>query len=106
MRVLIGVPNLCTHFVVTKGSVMADQGTQPRRRVGVRELRDNLTGYLRQARQGTSILVMSHDEIVAEIIPPSRADARRRQAGALKGKIKLTPDFDTWPDDILATFEE
>ncbi len=75
-------------------------------RVGVRELRDNLSGYLRQARQGASILVMSHDEIVAEIGPPSRADRPRRHAGALKGRIKMAPDFDTLPDDILAAIEE
>ena len=75
-------------------------------RVGVRELRENLSGYLRQARQGASILVMSHDEVVAEIVPPSRADRPRRQAGALKGKIRMAPDFDTWPEDVLATFAE
>ena len=85
---------------------MDSQGEKDRIRVGVRELRDNLSGYLRQASQGASILVMSHDEVVAEIVPPPRADRPRRQAGALKGKIRMAPDFDTWPDDILATFEE
>jgi len=80
---------------------------QPARiRVGVRELRDNLSGYLRQAQQGASIVVMSHDQVVAEIVPPSRADRPLRYAGALKGRIKMAPDFDTLPDDILATFEE
>jgi antitoxin (DNA-binding transcriptional repressor) of toxin-antitoxin stability system len=80
---------------------------QPARiRVGVRELRDNLSGYLRQAQQGASIVVMSHDQVVAEIVPPSRADRPLRHAGALKGRIKMAPDFDTLPDDILATFEE
>lgn len=85
---------------------MSDADDKPRIRVGVRELRDNLSGYLRQARQGASILVMSHDEVVAEIGPPSHEDRPRRIFGALKGKIKMAPDFDTWPDDILATFEE
>lgn len=81
-------------------------GDKDRIRVGVRELRDNLSGYLRQARQGASILVMSHDEVMAEIVPPSRADRPRRQAGALRGRIWMAPDFDTWPEDIQATFEE
>ena len=37
------------------------------RRVGVREFRGNLTGFLRQARQGRSFLVMSHDRVLAEV---------------------------------------
>ena len=77
-----------------------------RPRVGVRELRDNLSSYLKRARQGESILVVSHDEVVAEIVPPSRNDRPRRQAGALKGQIWMAPDFDSWPEDIQATFEE
>jgi antitoxin (DNA-binding transcriptional repressor) of toxin-antitoxin stability system len=85
---------------------MDDPTGKQQLRVGVRELRDNLSGYLRQARQGASILVMSHDEIVAEIGPPSRPNRPRRQAGALAGKIRMAPDFDTWPDEILASFEE
>jgi len=43
-------------------------------RVGVRELRANLSGLLRQARQGTSFLVMSRNEVIAEIRPPAVAD--------------------------------
>jgi len=85
---------------------MSDADDKPRIRVGVRELRDNLSGYLRQAREGTSFLVMSHDEVVAEIVPPSRAERPRRQPGTMKGKIWMADDFDTWPKDILATFEE
>ncbi len=84
-----------------------DSPEQPARiRVGVRELRDNLSGYLRQAQQGASIVVMSHDEVVAEIVPPSPADRPRRYPGALKGQIKMAPDFDTLPDEIIAAFEE
>lgn len=87
-------------------SEMDTPTNKDRIRVGVRELRDNLSGYLRQARQGASILVMSHDEIVAEIVPPSRIDRPRRHVGALKGRIKMAPDFDILPDDILAAIEE
>jgi antitoxin (DNA-binding transcriptional repressor) of toxin-antitoxin stability system len=84
---------------------MADLGSE-RIRVGVRELRDNLSGFLRQAKQGTSILVMSHDEVVAEIVPPTGEPRPRRYPGALKGRIKMAADFDTLPDDVLAAIEE
>ncbi len=75
-------------------------------RIGVRELRNNLSGFLRQVHQGQSILVMSHDEVVAEIIPPARADLPRRQPGTMKGRIRMAPDFDTFPEDILDAMEE
>ena len=74
-------------------------------RVGVRELRGNLSGFLRLARQGKSFLVMSHDEVVAEIRPPSATLRTARRPGALRGKIRISPDFDNLPDDVLAAME-
>jgi antitoxin (DNA-binding transcriptional repressor) of toxin-antitoxin stability system len=74
-------------------------------RVGVRELRANLSGLLRQARQGTSILVMSRNEVIAEIWPPSGVERPRRVPGVLKGKIRMAEDFDQLPDDILSAME-
>lgn len=74
-------------------------------KVGVRELRGNLAGFLRQARQGTSFLVMSHDEVVAEVRPPSELARPRRQPGALRGKVRIAPDFDQTPADLIAVME-
>lgn len=74
-------------------------------RVGVRELRANLSGLLRQARQGTSFLVMSRNEVIAEIRPPSGAGRPHRSPGMLKGKIRIAEDFDLLPDDILSAME-
>ena len=78
--------------------------TQPRR-IGVREFRGNLTGFLRQVRQGSSFLVTSHDQVVAELRPPQRAEQPRRRPGALRGKIRMAPDFETLPADVLAAME-
>jgi antitoxin (DNA-binding transcriptional repressor) of toxin-antitoxin stability system len=75
-------------------------------RVGVRELRGNLTRYLREARQGTSILVTSHDAVIAEIHPPSRQLRSARQPGALRGQIRMNDDFDVLPTDLLDAMEE
>jgi antitoxin (DNA-binding transcriptional repressor) of toxin-antitoxin stability system len=74
-------------------------------RVGVRELRGKLTQYLREASQGASFLVTSHDDIIAEIRPPSPVCRGPRQPGALRGQIIMSDDFNTWPADILDTFE-
>jgi antitoxin (DNA-binding transcriptional repressor) of toxin-antitoxin stability system len=84
---------------------MSAQEKPEPRRVGVREFRGNMTGFLRQARQGASFLITSHDEVVAEIHPPSVPQRLPRQPGALRGKIWMAPDFDTLPPDILAAME-
>ncbi len=74
-------------------------------RVGVREFRGNLTGFLRQARQGRSFLIMSRDQVLAEVGPPPKAARPRRQPGALRGKIRIGPEFDALPSDMLAAME-
>ncbi len=50
-------------------------------RVGVREFRGNLTGFLRQAERPA------------------------RRPGALRGNIRIAPDFDHLPADVLAAME-
>jgi antitoxin (DNA-binding transcriptional repressor) of toxin-antitoxin stability system len=74
-------------------------------RVGVRELRGNLTEYLRRVRQGRSFLVTSHDQVLAELRPPPSAERPRRKPGAMRGRIWMAPDFDTLPPDVLAAME-
>jgi antitoxin (DNA-binding transcriptional repressor) of toxin-antitoxin stability system len=95
--------------VFTRIGVMAksDRSNEvpPPRRVGVREFRGNLTGILRQVRQGSSFLITSHDQVLAEVRPPPRAERPRRRPGALRGRIWMAPDFDTLPSDILAAIE-
>lgn len=73
--------------------------------IGVRELRANLSGLLRKARQGESFIIMSRDTVVAQITPPPTEQSKRRVLGALKGRIWIADDFDTWPDDILDAME-
>ena len=80
------------------------KASQPQR-VGVREFRGNLTGFLRQVRLGTSFLITSHDQVLAELRPPPAAERPRRRPGVLRGKIRMAPDFDTLPQDVLAAME-
>jgi prevent-host-death family protein len=69
--------------------------------LGVREFRENLTGVLRQARQGASFLITSHGEVVAELHPPASPAPVARKPGALRGRITMAADFDTLADDVL-----
>ncbi|GAB1584787.1 type II toxin-antitoxin system Phd/YefM family antitoxin [Phyllobacterium phragmitis] len=79
--------------------------TSSPRRVGVREFRGNLTSFLKQVQEGQRFVLTSHHKVVAEIGPPS-ADVAVRKPGALRGKIKMSDDFDSLPADILSTMED
>jgi len=88
--------------------VIAEQEKTPEhppQRIGVREFRGNFSGFMRQVRHGASFIVTSRDEAVAIILPPQSPAQPRRQAGALRGKIHMNPDFDTLPAEILAAME-
>ncbi len=71
-----------------------------------REFRKNLSGYLRQARQGAEFVVTSRGQEVARIGPPD-LKARQRQAlvGMFKGQFRMAPDFDETPADLIAAME-
>lgn len=84
---------------------MRDKASGGEIRVGVRALRGNLTLYLREARQGASVLVTSRDDVIAEIRAPSPRLRALRRPGALRGQIRMAEDFDTMPEDVLAAME-
>lgn len=43
--------------------------------VGIRELKDRLSEYLRRVRSGESVLVTDRGEVIAEFSPPGRVPA-------------------------------
>jgi prevent-host-death family protein len=57
--------------------------------VGIRELKARLSEYMRQVRQGRTVLVTDHGEVVAELRPAgdgsARAAARRVEEGLAAG---------------------
>ena len=84
-----------------------DKPSAAARRVEMAEFRDDVAGYLRQARQGASFLITWDNEAVAELRPPPEAPApeRRSLIGAMRGQIWMADDFDAWPEDILDLLE-
>ena len=61
--------------------------------------------FLRQVREGRSFLITSRDEVLAELRPPATVNRPGRQPGALRGRIRMSPDFDALPPDLLAAME-
>lgn len=69
--------------------------------VGVRELRQNLSVYLRRVAQGERFVVTDRREPVAELVPLSEDDddwARRNGLKPAKGRLEdLGPPLDLGP---------
>jgi prevent-host-death family protein len=62
--------------------------------VGLRELKNRLSEYVREVRAGESVFVTDRGEVVAELIPPGRAmDERNAPSGlvvlAKQGQLTL-----------------
>jgi antitoxin (DNA-binding transcriptional repressor) of toxin-antitoxin stability system len=53
--------------------------------VGIRDLKNRLSEYLRQFRSGETLLVMDRGEVVAEFSPPGRA--------LVDGKVPAEPNL-------------
>src|SRR5260370_33050082 len=63
--------------------------------VGLRELKNRLSEYVREVRSGAAVLVTDRGEVVAELIPPGQVnDERGVPSGLLalarKGQLTLS----------------
>jgi len=79
-------------------------GASVPQRVGVRELRGNLTGFLQRASKGEAFLVTSHNQVIAAFGPPP-IEGHNRRPGALRGKIRMGTDFDISKQDVVDVME-
>ena len=77
---------------------------------GVRQLRDNLSRYLRRIEAGEHIAVTAHGRVVAEPGPPAHVGeggGRRRYdellaAGVIQPAVEEGDPLEDWPDIQLA----
>jgi prevent-host-death family protein len=73
---------------------------------GIRELRDNLSRYIRRVEAGQRIAVTAHGRVVAELVPPgaaTRQSAGRRwdeliAGGILHPPVETGDPFEDWPE--------
>ena len=72
--------------------------------IQVREFRENLAFYLKQAEEGATFVVLSRNKPVARLVPPARP--ARRRLGLLRGKIEIAEDFDQTSDALIAAMED
>ncbi|MDR3359536.1 MAG: type II toxin-antitoxin system Phd/YefM family antitoxin [Bifidobacteriaceae bacterium] len=68
--------------------------------VSIYEAKTHFSQLVDQAEARQEIIVTRHGRPVARIASLRRTDEARRP-GALRGQIKISPDFDTLPEDEL-----
>lgn len=73
---------------------------------GIRDLKDNLSRYIRRIEAGERIAITAHGRIVAELVPPGAA-ARGRgpsrfdelvAAGVIRPPLEPGDPTEDWPD--------
>lgn len=80
------------------------------RPTGIRELKDNLSRYIRRIEAGERIAITAHGRVVAELVPAgttSRAARRSRfdeliAAGAIRPPLEMGDPLQEWPEIRLA----
>jgi len=73
---------------------------------GIRELKDNLSRYIRRVEAGQRIAVTAHGRVVAELVPPGTATRKSPRsrwdelvaAGILHPPVETGDPFEDWPD--------
>jgi len=73
--------------------------------VNVRELREHLADYLGRVRSGETLLVVSHGQPIARLVPVEPKTPRARLYGTMKDRIWIAPDFDDEDPDTIAAAE-
>jgi antitoxin (DNA-binding transcriptional repressor) of toxin-antitoxin stability system len=81
------------------------QTPPPPKQVGVREFRANVRDYLRQASQGSSFLVTSHGQVLAEVRPPPVSGPPASVAKVPGEQDPADTAVDHPPPDVIAAME-
>ncbi|MSR21239.1 MAG: type II toxin-antitoxin system prevent-host-death family antitoxin [Gemmatimonadetes bacterium] len=87
---------------------MATCGYNEPMETGIRELKDNLSRYVRRIEAGERIVVTAHGRVVAELVPPSISKAGHRSrydqlvaSGVIRPALEDGDPLEDWPDISL-----
>jgi prevent-host-death family protein len=73
---------------------------------GIRELKDNLSRYVRRIEAGERIAVTAHGRVVAELVPHSKKSTARHRSrydelvatGVIRPALEPGDPLEEWPD--------
>ena len=69
----------------------------------VTEAKAQLSALLVRVQNGEEVVISRAGKPIASLVP-YQTDHRPRKPGALRGKIRIAPDFDHLPDDLAIAF--
>jgi prevent-host-death family protein len=69
----------------------------------ISEAKAKLSALIQRVEEGEEVVIGRGGRPVARLVPFERPRERRRP-GALKGRIRIAPDFDELPDDLAEAF--
>ena len=77
---------------------------------GIRDLKDNLSRYIRRIEAGERIAITAHGRVVAELVPPGTRRAGRGSSrfdelvatGVIRPPLEAGDPTEDWPDIRLS----
>lgn len=72
--------------------------------VNMHEAKTKLSQLGELAWQGERVIIAKAGKPYLELVP-LREGGRKRTPGRLAGQIKIAPDFDATPEEVIAAFE-
>jgi antitoxin (DNA-binding transcriptional repressor) of toxin-antitoxin stability system len=74
------------------------------KQVNMHEAKSRLSELGERVWQGEKVVIAKAGKPYLDLLP-HREQPRKRQPGRLKGRIKMAPDFDTTPPEVIADLE-
>jgi prevent-host-death family protein len=72
--------------------------------VNIHEAKTHLSRLVERVEGGDEVVIARAGRPVARLVP-FRVRSKPRTPGLWRGQVRLSPDFDRTPDDILDAFE-
>ena len=73
--------------------------------VNIHEAKTHLSRLVDQAANGSEVVIAKAGKAVAKLVPLGKGRGQRKP-GVLRGKVRISQDFDApLPDEILRAFE-
>lgn len=73
--------------------------------VNMHEAKTHLSSLVEQALAGKDVVIAKAGTPLVRLVPLQRAPVAR-QPGRFKGLIRMAPDFDRTPEEIIRSFED
>lgn len=73
--------------------------------VNIHEAKSRLSQLVQRALKGEKVVIARAGEPLLDLVPHRRAGMAPRKPGRFQGRIRMAPDFDALPAEVLDDFE-